>query len=169
VDVFLYDDNKSAFKCEPELNNHNCPLLILEEDIKIEELDLSEVASTSTEHDYCSGAKNKTNEKPTNDRSIFDHPYCRPASYESLPKVKREKVEQDESNKLIYGLDSYLRESKGGGGGRQKKQNDNHCEHFQSFGAAQPKGHQIQQYENHRLGEKNRRLHPDQLEQADIC
>jgi hypothetical protein len=112
VDVFLYDDNKSAFKCEPELNNHNCPLLILEEDIKIEELDLSEVASTSTEHDYCSGAKNKTNEKPTNDRIIFDHPYCRPTSYESLPKVKREKVEQDESNKLIYGLDSYLRESK---------------------------------------------------------
>ncbi|EEZ97471.1 YEATS domain-containing protein 2 [Tribolium castaneum] len=57
------------------------------------------------EHDYCSDVETKIEEVN------FDHCYCMPASSEGLPKLKKEKIEQDEDNKLIYGLESYCGEN----------------------------------------------------------
>lgn len=51
------------------------------------------------EHDYCSVEESKV---------WGDHSYSLPPSHEGLPKLKKENIEQDESNKLIYGLESYF-------------------------------------------------------------
>lgn len=86
--MFLYDDNHHQL---PKVKNEE--IKIETEDIKIE----IEEAPSSIEHDYCCEITNEVN---------FDHSYCLSPSHVSLP-LKKEKIEQDESNALIYGLDGY--------------------------------------------------------------
>ena len=99
IDVFLYDENTHHSQIETDPNN--IPEEIDVQTIKPEEHDIKiEV----TEHDYCSDVND------TNEEMNVDHSYCLPASHEGLPKAQKEKIEQDESNKLIYGLETYCRE-----------------------------------------------------------